>query len=282
MCSMLLQHRLLPTSPLMAPLILSSLNESVEETGMASEVTATARRSREVTTPSDAVRVGRTPGEYYCSAVRDYAPRAETMTLGSGEAWGTGRNEARCMFDAYRDRGGNIADTATAYPDAASEELLWEFAGWRRDELVIALYTAALCRGHPNSCANHPNSIIGSVEPKLRRTSSDYIDLLHVQHARDSAELISTSQQMRSVLGLAGLAALANARTDSLASSAPPGPAARSEAVQRSLLCGGGLALFAALIAGTPLSRLKLWSEEVVGLPNTEPIGAYQTKRRRL
>jgi aryl-alcohol dehydrogenase-like predicted oxidoreductase len=59
--------------------------------------------------------------------------------------------------------------------------LVGEFAGDRRDRLVIATkYTAATRPGDPNSGGNHRKSMVGSVEESLRRLQTDYIDLLYL------------------------------------------------------------------------------------------------------
>jgi aryl-alcohol dehydrogenase-like predicted oxidoreductase len=104
-----------------------------------------------------------------------------TMTFGSDWGWGADRDEARRIFDVYLDRGGNFIDTANQYTNGTSEALLGEFAGDRREGLVIATkYTAATRPGDPNSGGNHRKSMLASVEQSLRRLRSDYIDLLYL------------------------------------------------------------------------------------------------------
>lgn len=104
-----------------------------------------------------------------------------TMTFGLDWGWGTDEDEARRIFDAYVDRGGNFVDTANAYTNGSSERLVGEFAQGKRDRLVISTkYTMATRPGDPNSGGNHRKSMITSVEESLRRLKSDYIDLLYV------------------------------------------------------------------------------------------------------
>lgn len=43
-----------------------------------------------------------------------------TMTFGSEWGWGADEGEARRIFDAYVDRGGNFIDTSVNYTDGAS------------------------------------------------------------------------------------------------------------------------------------------------------------------
>jgi aryl-alcohol dehydrogenase-like predicted oxidoreductase len=104
-----------------------------------------------------------------------------TMTFGLDWGWGAEQDEARRIFDAYVDRGGNFVDTANAYTNGSSERLVGEFAQGKRGRLVISTkYTMATRPGDPNSGGNHRKSMIASVEESLRRLKSDYIDLLYV------------------------------------------------------------------------------------------------------
>ncbi|MGH3784973.1 MAG: aldo/keto reductase [Pseudonocardiaceae bacterium] len=109
-----------------------------------------------------------------------------TMTFGSDWGWGADTDEARRIFDAYVDRGGNFIDTANQYTNGTSEQLLGEFAGARRERLVLATkYTVTRHADDPNSGGNHRKSMVGSVEASLRRLHTDYIDLLYL-HAWDA------------------------------------------------------------------------------------------------
>ena len=104
-----------------------------------------------------------------------------TMTFGSDWGWGAERDEARRMFDAYLDRGGNFIDTANNYTNGSSERLVGEFARDRRERLVIATkYSCWTRQGDPNSGGNHRKSMIVSVEDSLKRLQTDYIDLLYL------------------------------------------------------------------------------------------------------
>jgi aryl-alcohol dehydrogenase-like predicted oxidoreductase len=104
-----------------------------------------------------------------------------TMTFGTDWGWGADRDEARRLFDAYVDRGGNFIDTANNYTNGTAEEFVGEFAVDRRDELVIATkYTSSTRPGDPNAGGNHRKSMLTSVEQSLRRLQTDYIDLLYL------------------------------------------------------------------------------------------------------
>jgi aryl-alcohol dehydrogenase-like predicted oxidoreductase len=115
------------------------------------------------------------------SGVRVSPMSLGTMTFGSDWGWGADRDEARRIFDAYLDRGGNFVDTANNYTNGSAEALVGEFAGNRRDRLVIATkYTSSIRPGDPNAGGNHRKSMVVSVEQSLRRLQSDYIDLLYL------------------------------------------------------------------------------------------------------
>jgi aryl-alcohol dehydrogenase-like predicted oxidoreductase len=108
------------------------------------------------------------------------------MTFGSDWGWGADRHEARRIFDAYIDRGGNFIDTANNYTNGSSEQFLGAFGVGKRDRLIVATkYTIATDADDPNSGGNHRKSMIRSVEGSLRRLSTDYIDVLYL-HAWDS------------------------------------------------------------------------------------------------
>ena len=44
-----------------------------------------------------------------------------TMTFGDDWGWGTAKDEARKVYDAFRDAGGNFIDTANMYTNGTSE-----------------------------------------------------------------------------------------------------------------------------------------------------------------
>jgi aryl-alcohol dehydrogenase-like predicted oxidoreductase len=50
-----------------------------------------------------------------------------TMTFGEEWGWGTAKDEARKVYDAFREAGGNFIDTANLYTNGASESFLGEF-----------------------------------------------------------------------------------------------------------------------------------------------------------
>ena len=112
-----------------------------------------------------------------------------TMTFGDDWGWGAARDEARKIYDAYREAGGNFIDTANIYTNGSSEKLVGEFVAGHREEMVLATkYTnaAAGFSGQPgtdaNAGGNQRKNMVQAVEASLKRLGTDYIDLywLHI------------------------------------------------------------------------------------------------------
>jgi aryl-alcohol dehydrogenase-like predicted oxidoreductase len=105
------------------------------------------------------------------------------MTFGADWGWGANEAEARRIFDAYVDRGGNFIDSANKYTEGSAERLVGQFAEGKRDQLVISTkYTMATRQGDPNSGGNHRKSMVRSVEESLKRLRTDYVDLLYLHN----------------------------------------------------------------------------------------------------
>lgn len=112
-----------------------------------------------------------------------------TMTFGSGE-WGADEAEARRVFDAYREAGGNFVDTADIYAGGESERLVGQFikeAG-ARDEVVLStkfafngsaspLTTSQAGGGNPNAGGAGAKNIHRALDASLQRLGTDYVDL---------------------------------------------------------------------------------------------------------
>jgi aryl-alcohol dehydrogenase-like predicted oxidoreductase len=101
-----------------------------------------------------------------------------TMTFGEDWGWGAPRDEARKLYEIFREAGGNFIDTANVYTNGASETLLGEFMGGDRESVVLATkYTNAAPGTDPNAAGNHRKSMMQAIEGSLRRLKTDYIDL---------------------------------------------------------------------------------------------------------
>ena len=106
-----------------------------------------------------------------------------TMTFGEDWGWGSPKDEARKIYDAFREAGGNFIDTANVYTQGSSETFLGEFFADHRDSVVVATkYTNALTTNDPNAGGNQRKNMMQAVEASLRRMKTDYIDLywLHI------------------------------------------------------------------------------------------------------
>jgi len=101
-----------------------------------------------------------------------------TMTFGEDWGWGSGKDEAHKIYDAYREAGGNFIDTANVYTNGTSETFVGEFIHDHRQEVVLATkYTNAAAGNDANASGNHRKSMMQAVEGSLRRLKTDYIDL---------------------------------------------------------------------------------------------------------
>jgi len=100
-----------------------------------------------------------------------------TMTFGEDWGWGSSKDEARKIYDAYREAGGNFIDTANIYTKGTSETFLGEFMREHRQSVVLATkYTNALPGQDANAAGNQRKSMVQALEASLRRLKTDYID----------------------------------------------------------------------------------------------------------
>lgn len=103
------------------------------------------------------------------------------MTFGTEWGWGAPPDDCRKILDGYIALGGNFIDTANNYTGGASERILGELIGDRRDSIVLATkYTLSMKERDPNFSGNHRKNLVQSVEASLRRLKTDRIDLLYV------------------------------------------------------------------------------------------------------
>jgi aryl-alcohol dehydrogenase-like predicted oxidoreductase len=108
-----------------------------------------------------------------------------TMTFGTEWGWGSEPAVARQVFDRYVDQGGNFLDTADAYTNGKSEELVGQFIDERglRERVVLATkFTFNADPSNPNAGGNGRKNICRALEGSLRRLKTDYVDLywMHV------------------------------------------------------------------------------------------------------
>ena len=104
-----------------------------------------------------------------------------TMTFGEDWGWGTAKDEARKVYDAFREAGGNFIDTANLYTNGTSESFLGEFMAGHRQSVVLATkYTNAFPGTDPNAAGNQRKNMMQAVEASLKRLKTDFIDLYWV------------------------------------------------------------------------------------------------------
>jgi aryl-alcohol dehydrogenase-like predicted oxidoreductase len=110
--------------------------------------------------------------------------RVSELALGAGNfgtRWGHGAEcaEAKKVFNAYVEAGGNFIDTADGYQFGESEELVGEFIASDRDYFVLATkYTLGTTATDGISrTGNSRKNMVRSVEGSLRRLKTDRIDL---------------------------------------------------------------------------------------------------------
>lgn len=101
-----------------------------------------------------------------------------TMTFGEDWGWGSSQQEARQIYDAYLEAGGNFIDTANIYTNGTSERFLAEFIKDHRERIVLATkYTNSFPLNDANSGGNQRKNMMQAVEASLKRLQTDYIDL---------------------------------------------------------------------------------------------------------
>ena len=104
-----------------------------------------------------------------------------TMTFGDDWGWGSAKDEARKVYDAFREAGGNFIDSANIYTNGTSESFLGEFMEGHRQSVVLATkYTNAFPGTDPNAAGNQRKNMMQAVEASLKRLKTDYIDLYWV------------------------------------------------------------------------------------------------------
>ena len=105
------------------------------------------------------------------------------MTFGDDWGWGAAKDEARKVYDTFRDAGGNFIDTANLYTNGTSEMFLGEFMQGHRQSVVMATkYSNSAPGTDPNAAGNQRKNknMLQSVEASLKRLGTDYIDLYWV------------------------------------------------------------------------------------------------------
>jgi aryl-alcohol dehydrogenase-like predicted oxidoreductase len=94
------------------------------------------------------------------------------MTFGDEWGWGSAKDEARKVYDAFREAGGNFINTANFYTSGTSESFLGEFMKDHRQNVVLATkYSNAVPGTDPNAAGNHRKSMMQALD----RLRTDHI-----------------------------------------------------------------------------------------------------------
>ncbi|RWQ62010.1 MAG: aldo/keto reductase [Mesorhizobium sp.] len=125
------------------------------------------------------------------------------MSFGLAERrWGLSEDQSRPIIKRAIEGGINFFDTANAYGNGASEEVLGravhDYA--RRDEVVIATKVYSPMRADPNGRGLSRKAIMVEVEASLRRLNTDYIDLYQIHRWDDATPIEETLETLHDVI----------------------------------------------------------------------------------
>ncbi|MEX1829440.1 aldo/keto reductase [Luteibacter sp. CQ10] len=128
------------------------------------------------------------------------------MTYGipdrGNHAWTLDEEQSRPFIRKALDLGINFFDTANAYSDGTSEEVvgraLKDFA--RRDEVVIATKTFYRWGKGPNLGGLSRKAIFHSVDDSLSRLGTDYVDLLQIHRFDPTTPVEETLEALHDVV----------------------------------------------------------------------------------
>jgi 1-deoxyxylulose-5-phosphate synthase len=97
-------------------------------------------------------------------------------------AWTLGESESRPFIKKALDLGINCFDTANAYSDGTSEEIVGKLLKEMvpREEVVIATKVFGRMRSGPNGSGLSRKAILAEADASLRRLGTEYIDLYQI------------------------------------------------------------------------------------------------------
>lgn len=128
------------------------------------------------------------------------------MTYGVPERgnhpWTIGEEESRPLLKKALDMGINFFDTANAYSDGTSEEIvgraLKDFA--QRDEIVLATKVYFPMRNKPNVGGLSRKAIFASIDASLKRLGTDYVDLYQIHRWDYETPIEETMEALHDVV----------------------------------------------------------------------------------
>src|SRR4029453_2132351 len=131
--------------------------------------------------------------------------RVSVLTMGTMTFGGTGGfasvgstslEEARGQGDRCLEAGINLGDTANAYSDGLSEEILGQVLEGRRDEVLVATKARMPMGDGPNDAGLSRHHLIRECEASLRRLRTDRIDLYQVHEWDGQTPLSETLEAL--------------------------------------------------------------------------------------
>jgi aryl-alcohol dehydrogenase-like predicted oxidoreductase len=115
--------------------------------------------------------------------------QVSTLALGAmnfGKIGNTTQQEAAAIVDAALDAGVNLIDTADAYSNGQSEEMVGQAIAGRRDDIVLATKAWMPMGDDPNRRGSSRRWLVTELDNSLRRLGVDHVDLYQI-HRWDPA-----------------------------------------------------------------------------------------------
>jgi aryl-alcohol dehydrogenase-like predicted oxidoreductase len=109
--------------------------------------------------------------------------------------WGAAKDEARRLYDTFREAGGNFIDTANVYTNGSSEQFVGEFIKDHRQSIVLSTkYSNAMPGNDPNAAGNHRKRVEPSPPAnRLHRPLLGAISGTRSPPSRKSCAVLTTS-----------------------------------------------------------------------------------------
>jgi aryl-alcohol dehydrogenase-like predicted oxidoreductase len=113
-------------------------------------------------------------------------------TMNFGQIGRVSHDESVRIIHRAFDAGINFIDTADAYSNGESEEIVGKALLGRRDHIVLATKLNLPMGENPNQQGNSRRWIVQEVENSLRRLQTDYIDLYQIHRPDPSTDIEET------------------------------------------------------------------------------------------
>ncbi len=130
--------------------------------------------------------------------------RVSNLGLGT-MTWGrdTDEHEARDQLIAFAEAGGTFVDTAAAYGEGASEELVGSLIGdvVARDEIVLATKAGISRRMGERHVSTARGQLLAALDTSLKRLGTDHVDIWQVHVWSDETPLEETLAALDHAVG---------------------------------------------------------------------------------